>query len=204
MKGRGGVGIRKRGEVESLRIGARIRNLRKERGYTLATVARGTGLSAGLLSLVENEQVTPPISTLLKIARFFGVTMSRFFEEKSPGSISVIRRGERKPISRRLSKDGRPIGYEYFSLGYKKADKMIEPFYVEFDPKKRDEVLYFDHEGEEFLYVLSGRLEFNTIDQSTILRPGDALMFDSSVPHGFRSAGPGRASAVVTVVEKRA
>ncbi|MBI2061466.1 MAG: cupin domain-containing protein [Nitrospirae bacterium] len=190
-------------EVHHLHIGQRLRWLRRSKGYILKTVARGTGLSPALLSLIENEQVVPPIPTLLKISRFFGVPLVGFFEEQASGALAVVRARDRRPVNRRLSRDGHPVGYQYFSLGHLKTRKIMDPYFVEFEPKEKEEVSFFDHEGEEFIFVLNGRLEFSTPDQTVVLRSGDALMFDSNRPHGFRSVGPGSARAVVTVVEKR-
>lgn len=192
----------RRSRLPELQLGAHVRRLRRERGLTLQAVSSSTRLSPALLSLIENEQVIPPIATLLKIARFFNIPLSRFFEDHETGAVSVVRRHERLPVNRRLARDGQAIGYRYFSLGYHKAHKRMEPFLVEFDSKEKEDVLYFDHQGEEFLYVLAGRLEFRSPNRTEVLGPGDALMFDSTLPHGFRAVGSRTARAVVTVVDR--
>lgn len=187
--------------VSVFQLGRKVHWFRQQHGYTLKTVSRATGLSPGLLSLVENDQVVPPIGTLLRIAQFFGVPLGRFFEDPPSGSVAVVRKHERRPVDRRPSRGGRPVGYRYLSLGYKKNPRSIEPYYVEFSPKSVDDVVHFDHRGQEFVYVLSGRLEFSSPNEVVALKPGDSLMFDSRIAHGFRSIGSKSAHAVVTVVE---
>jgi transcriptional regulator with XRE-family HTH domain len=157
--------------LPELQLGAHVRRLRRERGLTLQAVSSSTRLSPALLSLIENEQVIPPIATLLKIARFFNVPLSRFFEDHETGAISVVRRHERVPVNRRLARDGHAIGYRYFSLGYHKARKRMEPFLVEFDSKEKEDVLYFDHQGEA-LHVAALFCLLNVVCTEATLRLG--------------------------------
>ncbi len=65
----------------------------------------------------------------------------------------------------------------------------MEPFLVEFKRKKAEKLSYFSHDGEEFIYLLEGVLEFRTENQQYILYPGDSLYFESSIPHAYGALG---------------
>ncbi len=95
---------------------------------------------------------------------------------------------------------GRPDGgYFYESLAYKKSRKSMEPFLVEFERKGREEVSFYSHEGEEFIFVLEGNLEFQTKDEVHQLKAGDSLYFESDVPHGYRALGRRNAKAIAVI-----
>lgn len=79
----------------------------------------------------------------------------------------------------------------------------MEPFLVEFKRRKVDRLSYLSHEGEEFLYVLEGRLEFRTEDHFLLLDPGDSLYFESSIPHAYRALGRKNVMALTVVYPSR-
>ena len=78
----------------------------------------------------------------------------------------------------------------------------MEPFYVTFDVKNTEEMQFFSHEGEEFVYLFSGKLEFRTKDHVLNLGPGDTLYFESDIPHAFRSLSEEPAQALIVVYHK--
>ncbi len=193
-----------RKELKQLGIGKKIRELRQKQGLTIQEVSERTGLSKGLISQIENEQVSPPISTLLKISNALNVELSYFFQEGKPEKkITVVRKNERIVSGRRGIKGNINIGYTYELLAPEKIHKHMEPFIVTFDPKERDEVIMFNHDGEEFHYVLEGRVEMITdIEDPIVLEEGDSLYFDSSIPHGFRGLDGKPAKTLVVVFQK--
>ena len=187
--------------LKDLGIGKKIKKLRQEKGLTLQELSEKTGLSKGLISQIENEQVSPPISTLMKIANGLSVEISYFFEQDEPTEkITVIRKNERISSGRRGIKGNINIGYTYELLAHKRPHKHMEPFLVTFEPKERDDVIMFNHEGEEFHFVLEGKLEMIAENHEPItLEEGDSLYFDSSIPHGFRGL-EGKPAKTLTVV----
>lgn len=184
-------------ELKELNLGQKIKTLRQRKGLSLPQMADKTNLSVPLLSQIESEVVAPPVATLLKISKALNVNIGYFFQEEESGKRAVIvRKNERKQVFRRIHEDPSKVGYYYESLAYPKADKHMEPFQVQFEVKKKEDLLFFNHKGEEFVFVLEGRLEFNYEDEAFILEPGDSLYFDSSFPHAFRAVGPKSASAI--------
>ncbi|EKD39268.1 MAG: XRE family transcriptional regulator [uncultured bacterium] len=183
--------------LASLDIGHQIRSLRNRRGLTLQDLADLTGLSKPNLSQIENNLVTPPIATLLKIATALGVSIGHFFQsDNQDSSMVVTRKADRYGVAKgpHISH----IGYQYEPLAYPKVDKSMEPFVVNMEEREADAIVYNNHRGEEFLYVLEGRLEFRSGDNVVVLEEGDSLYFDSIVPHGYRGIG-GPAKTLVVI-----
>jgi transcriptional regulator with XRE-family HTH domain len=184
-------------KVAALDIGSQIRKLRNRRELTLQDLANLSGLSKPNLSQIENNLVTPPIATLLKISTALGVPIGHFFQETAQESnIVVVRKEDRYGVAK--GQHISHIGYQYEPLAYPKADKCMEPFIVHMEERESDAIVYNNHRGEEFLYVIEGTLEFRCGDSTVTLREGDSLYFDSVVPHGYRGIG-GPAKTLVVI-----
>lgn len=186
--------------VKALKIGQKIRDLRQSHKFTLQDLAVKTGFSKPFLSQIENDHVIPPIATLLKLARALNVGLGFFFQdETSEDKISVTRPVERVRVERRPHHSKGEVDYIYESLEMKKSNKHMEPFLVEFRSRSRSNMAFVSHDGEEFLYLLEGQIEFRTVDRIEVLNAGDSIYFDSDISHGFRclSEKPARAVAVV-------
>ncbi len=182
-------------------IGNKMKKLRKARKLTLQDVARETGFSPALISQIENNNVSPPIATLSKLARFFDVKMGHFFdEEETERRYEVVRRGERRVISRVISQSGTGHGYTYEALSFRKRNKKMEPFLLTVSERAAEETLY-NHEGEEFLLILSGRAEVLLEEERILLEEGDAIYFDSSLKHRLLSLD-GQEVQVLAVVTR--
>ncbi len=187
-------------EVQKLKLGEKIKELRLRRANTLRQVAGISGLSVPLLSQVENNAVSPPVATLLKIAKALDVGISYFFrEEESKERAVVVRKDERKKTFRPMHTQNQESGYSYEALAYTKNGKHMEPFLVEFEPETKEKTVFLKHRGEEFVFLFRGRLAFQYDHEEIILDPGDSLYFESDVPHAFRALRGRKAQAVVVV-----
>lgn len=187
-------------EVKALDIGSQVRQLRQRNGLTLQNVSDLTGLSKPLLSQIENNIAAPPIATLLKISKALGVNIGYFFQDApSDHRIAVVRRDERKKAMRRSHQEADNVGYMYESLAYTMIEKHMEPFLVEIEPRSEKDLIFYNHRGEEFLYVLEGEVEFRCTDRIISLGHGNSIYFDSSLPHALRALNrkSGKALAVV-------
>jgi transcriptional regulator with XRE-family HTH domain len=190
-------------EVKKLHIGKKIRELRKNAEFVLQNLSDRTGLSKPLLSQIEREVISPPIATLLKISKALNVNISFFFQDDGQEErVVLVRRDESKMVDSRYF--GREeSGYYYEALAYKKSKKYMEPFLVEFKRMKAEKLSYFSHEGEEFIYLLEGTLEFRTENEQYVLNPGDSLYFESSIPHAYRALERKNAKALTVVYPSR-
>jgi len=187
-------------EVRKLKLGEKVKDLRLQKRYTLRQVAGNTGLSIALLSQIENNAVSPPVATLLRIARALDVTIGYFFrEEESKDKAVVVRKNERKKAFRRRYAQHGEGGYTYEALAYTRNAKHMEPFLVEFEPKQKEELTFLNHRGEEFLFLFRGRLAFHYDQDEIVLDSGDSLYFDAGVPHAFRALRGKKAQGIVIV-----
>ena len=168
-------------------IGTKIKELRKAKKLTLQAVARETGFSPALISQIENNNVSPPIATLSKIAKFFDVKISHFFDEEEVDcKYEVVRKADRREVNRVISAAGTGHGYTYEALSFRKRNKRMEPFVVTVSSRPDEETLY-SHDGEEFLLILSGKGEIILEDERILLEEGDAVYFDASLKHRLLS-----------------
>lgn len=187
-------------EILSLKIGAKVKLLRKDMQYTLQDLSEKTGLSKPLLSQVENSLVIPPLPTLLKISKALRVPMTHFvsYEEER---VAVVRKKDVKSSPKRIVEGRDPESYLYYSLLDGKTHKKMEPLYVEFSQVARDKVTALTHHGEEFVHVLEGQLEVLYNDTIIVLEEGDNLYLDGRIPHGYRSLTKKRSRALMVVTE---
>lgn len=186
--------------VKAFKIGNKVRELRQKNRNTLQDLASKTGLSKPFLSQIENDHVVPPIATLLKLARALNVGMAYFFQDEiSSEKISITRQRERTRVERRPHQEKGEVDYIYIALETKKTNKNMEPFLVEFPIRQAEDMVFQSHEGEEFLYVTEGTVEFQTVDRVEVLEPGDSIYFESDISHSFRcvSEQPAKALAVI-------
>lgn len=162
-------------------IGVQIRSLRKRQEITAAELANHAGLSAGMLSKIENGTVSASLESLESLARALNVPLTSFFatyEERS--DCSFVQAGKGVTIERR----GTKAGHQYQLLGHSIAgDLIVEPYLITLSDEAEPYPV-FQHAGVEFIYMLTGAVIYRHADKTYPLRPGDALMFDSSAPHG--------------------
>jgi len=191
-------------QIKEFRIGDKIRGQRQQRRLTLQELSELTGLSKPLLSQIENEQVVPPLGTLLKISRGLKVDIHFFFEDEGDRQKLVVTRGEElRPDLQRQAVNAENRPYTYHSLAQGMRQKNMEPFLVEVENAIWDDKLFFRHDGEEeFLYVLEGEIDLHYGSEIYRLKAGDSVYYDSSQPHGLVSVGNCKARIVAVLYSK--
>lgn len=162
----------------------RIRNLRQEAGLTLSEAAEKAELNKSSLSKIETCQISPSIATLMRIAKVLGVSITDFFVDADPEPVYVLTKKDQGMV---VSQDGSKFGYTYKGLALGKSGKTAEPFILTIDPS--DPPGEFRHAGQEFIYMLSGRMEFTINEEKLLLTPGDSLYFDSANLHKTKILG---------------
>jgi transcriptional regulator with XRE-family HTH domain len=166
-----------------LTIGEKIRDLREKRGFSLQDMAGRTGYSSAILSQIENHMVSPPLGALIKLAKALEVKVGTFFGDEPREPYAIVRKDERRSISRVASKEGVSYGYSYESLGFDKKDRHMEPFLVTLEPATVKSEKLSTHEGEEFIFILEGEMEAILGPHKDILYAGDCIYYDSTIPH---------------------
>jgi transcriptional regulator with XRE-family HTH domain len=170
-------------DFEEIRVGEKIKIFRESKGLLLKDVADLTGFSTALLSQMENHLVSPSLGTLIKMAKALGVKVGDFLGETQGEPFTIVRKDERKTVSRFASKEGVKYGYLYESLGHEKRDRHMEPFIVTLEPATVKTSKTSVHEGEEFIFVLEGEMEVILGNHTDVLFPGDSIYYDSTIPH---------------------
>ena len=182
-------------------IAGKLKEIRKSLNIRLGELAERTGLTKGYLSRIENSPNPPPIATLGKIAGALGVDITDLFSKAADSAeyrqLSISRNGERMAPSKGR---GSSYGYMYQSLASDKKGKNMEPYICDVGFAHPVDInTEFTHQGEEFIYVLEGRLEMFYKGRSYIMEKGDCAYYDSDVPHSGRSIGEKKAKLLVMI-----
>lgn len=182
-------------------IARNIKTLRKQREITLEKLSALTGLTKGYLSKIERSRKAPPYSTLNKIAMALDVDAAFLLGERLDKSkdtrISFTKKNQGKVVNIMTSlSEGSLYGYVYEALASDKPGRNMEPYIIE---PSFDEEAIFQHEGEEFMYVLEGRHELIYDEKKHIMEEGDCVYFDASVPHTGKSLGKKKAKLLAVM-----
>lgn len=173
----------KPGPLNSLQVavGREIKRYRIKAGLTVAGLAGAAGLSPGMLSKVENGQISPSLGTLQALARGLNVPLTSLFKQfEKSADASYVPAGQGLLIERK----GTRAGHQYQLLGHSVGKPVhMEPYLITI-PEETDVFPVFQHEGLEFLYVLEGEMNYRYGNHLYTLRRGDSLHFDSGTPHG--------------------
>jgi len=175
--------MEEKNEAREIPVGEKIKSLREQKGLSLKDVADQTGFSTALISQMENHLISPSLGTLIKLAKALEIKVGNFFGETHEEPFAIVRKDERKTVSRFASKEGVKYGYGYQSLGFEKKNRHMEPFIVTLEPATIKTSKTSTHEGEEFIYVLEGEMEVIFGDHRDTLYPGDSIYYDSTIPH---------------------
>lgn len=162
-------------------LGASIRRARKRRRLTIQQVAEISGLSISFISQLERDLVSPSVNSLQKVSRALGIQIGGFFEDQGRAG-RVIRAGERP----RLIYPNR-IEEEYLLTPVN--SKKLQVLYYRLKPGMSSGEPYSHDSDEECGIVLRGSLEVTVARETVVLGPGDAITFDSHLPHAWRNTG---------------
>ena len=182
------------------RIGWRIRKLREGKKMTLSELAKRARLSKSLLSKIENGKVSSPASTLSVIADSLKVGLNFLLDEnvdQREYKYVLVRKDERI----RLDRGTEDFGLYYEMIAYKKPNKLMNPFILIVENRRRVPVL-FTHHGEEIIFVLSGKMEFAYGKEKLVMEPGDSIYFDADVPHGGRNIGDNPLRVLMVICDR--
>jgi transcriptional regulator with XRE-family HTH domain len=178
-------------------IGEKLRTLRLRKKMGLVQLGRHTGLSPALLSKIERGLMFPTLPTLLRVALVFGVGLDFFFsDQRRRRALGVVRRAERL----RFAEKEKGATYSFECLDFAAVERKLNAYFAEFDAAPAGKVISHQHGNAEFLYLISGSLGVTVGHDDNTLHSGDAIYFDSSVPHSYRRIGKPPCSAIVVTV----
>jgi transcriptional regulator with XRE-family HTH domain len=167
------------GEEPLPEVAPRLRELRRARRLSLEAAAARAGLSPAHLSRLETGRRQPSLPMLLALARAYGTTVSHLLGEEATAPVEVFRAADAAPVT--------SAEWTYTQAGG--ADRAMQTLRLHVPPGPRDqEALVRVHPGEEWLFVLKGRLRLTLGGAEHLLDPGDSAHFDSLTPHRIASA----------------
>jgi transcriptional regulator with XRE-family HTH domain len=170
-------------EIRIVEVAERIRSLREIMNFSVEEMAQAVDYSVERYESAEKGEIDFSINFLYKCADKFGVDMVELITGEKPklSFYSVTRKGAGLPMERRS-------GFNYFHLGARLKDKLCEPFIVTapYSEAEQNQPIHLSsHEGQEFDYVLKGKMKIALDNHIEILSQGDSIFFDSSHPHGM-------------------
>jgi transcriptional regulator with XRE-family HTH domain len=170
-------------------LGERLKDIRVEKGVSLDFLANETGFSAEYLSRMEKGEIMPPVATILRLSRALEIDSGILLREEREEAEKTKADGFRK----------RTEDYSYQTLTPEALYKHLKAFKVFIDPVSEHKGVGYQHEGEEFIYVLKGTVEVMVGENRNVLDPGESLHFNSSITHKIRNLSAEKAEMLVVL-----
>jgi quercetin dioxygenase-like cupin family protein len=170
-------------------FGKRITNMREEKGLSLEDLSRDTGYAVELLQDVEEDRVAPPVALVLQLGRTFKI------------DIEQLQGPQEKEASKKRTKSHkkRVASYAYAPLTQPGEEKHLRAYRVTIDPATEHKGVEYHHEGEEFIYVLQGGLNIQVGQNTSTLKKGECISFDSSLSHKLSNPTHEKAELLVVI-----
>jgi len=179
-------------DMDQVNIGESLRRLREARHISMRTLAKISGLSANALSMIERSKTSPSVSTLYKLADALEVPVTSFFG--SPVELQQVIH------LRALDRSRIPIiRGTWEGLGGEKFIGRVEPFVLTLETGADSGPAPLVHTGHEFVFCLTGNIEYKVEESSFLLLPGDSLLFAAHLSHRWRNAGQDPANVLIVL-----
>ena len=169
----------KAGEVEE--VGARIQQLRKEKGISLEDLSSLTGFDVSLLEDIETGKEQPQLGTVMKLSKALDSAVGRLVSGMGTKLYSITRKNDRKQVVRTASKTNKKNVYSYMSLAPEVQGRHMEALIVQLEKNEEKEISV--HNGEEFVFVLEGVANLTIANETYDLEPGDSAYYLSTTSH---------------------
>ncbi|KQC11740.1 MAG: hypothetical protein APR62_09185 [Smithella sp. SDB] len=168
-------------------FGTKLRKLREAKSLSIEVLAHDTGYPADFLNGIEEGKTPPPVAVVLQLSRVLKVGMDQLQESKE-----ASRR-------RKISHKKRVASYAYAPLTLSGAEKHLRAYLVTIDPETEHKGVEYHHEGEEFIYVLQGGLTIQVGRNTSTLKKGECINFDSSLSHKLSNPTHEKAELLVVI-----
>jgi len=166
-------------------LGDRVRQLRSERGWSLAVLAGASGVSRSMLSQIEREQANPTLAVTLRIAQAFGMTLGDLVQVPDASSTITVIRANDRAYHYRSDKHCRIRTLSTLNL-----EKDVEFYEVQLQPGGALRSAPHYQGTREFLTVEKGQVRVESAGDSELLEKGDSVSYRADVPHAIINAGP--------------
>lgn len=165
-----------------MEVGKQLRAVRTAFGLSQRELAKRAGVTNGMVSLIEQDKVSPSVGSLQKILAAFPMTMAEFFTRDMEAGGDVVFRAKELP-------DVGTGDIQYRLIAASRRDRKMSILSELYEPGSDTGEDLLTHSGEEGGVVVEGELELTVAGETWQLGPGDAYYFDSRLPHRFRNTG---------------
>ncbi len=160
-------------------VGMRLRTFRERQGWSLRALADRCGLSINAISRIERGENSPTVSSLQRLASALAVPITDFFIDNHQRAVAFIRQGEGERINRGC--------FRAEQLGGGLPVQQLEPYLLMVEPDCQIASSPISHPGQEFVYCVSGQVEYCVGEDVFSLNTGDSLLFEAMQPHYWRN-----------------
>ena len=159
-------------------FGDKLKALRRAQGWSREQLAETTGQTPDFIAGVESGQITPPVAFILRLSSAYGVDPGTFLRDEEKGRIRD---------QRTQAYVNRTRNYSYQTLTSGAENDHLRAFMVTIEPHHDHKPVAYKHEGEEFIFVMAGELEFTLGSRVSVLKQGESIHFHSNTPHKLKS-----------------
>ena len=185
---------------EQNQVGPKITALRQIKNVSIQELAERCGFPVMMMDKIEKGDSIPSLGHLIKVARALGVRLGTFLDDSDRLGPVVSRKGKlREGTGFSTSNNESGPGLTFHPLAGDKAGRHFEPFLIDINPSPAVVTRLSAHEGEEFIFVLSGEVEISYGKDTYQLSEGDSIYYDSVVDHHVHSAN-GEPAMILAIV----
>lgn len=189
--------------MKYLALGDRLRGFREKKSLSLKQLSEQVGISENELERIEKNETAPKIAQLIRFAKELDINVADIFRDRpQEQSYELLRKSERQRFSPLLepNKNSKIYDYSYEMLTTPGDRKHLDAYLIEI-PSLQEKKPYenLTHPGEEFVYVLEGKIEGEINGEPISLSGGDSLFFRSNTPHSFYNPYPEMARAITVI-----
>jgi len=171
-------------------IGGKIKTIRKNKNISLTQIANETGYRVEFLEKIENGDLTPPVGVILQISRALDIESALLLRDQS----NTANVNDRAHAYAKRTKN-----YAYTTLTPGAENKHLKAFRITLEPNQDHSGVGYQHEGEEFNYVLNGIIEVWVGEHVNTLKPGESLHFNSGIKHKLKNISDQQAELLVVI-----
>ena len=181
-------------------VGLTITLIRHQKNITTNELAERSGFTTTMMEQIEQNETIPSLGHLIKVARALGVRLGTFLDDMDQLGPVVTRSGDIKRGTSFSNKNSNArLNLDFFPLASDKSGRHMEPFIVDINPSTISDFTQSSHEGEEFIYVLKGKIEIKYGKEIYPLSEGDSIYYDSVVDHHVHAADESSAKILAVV-----
>lgn len=182
-------------------VGAKVRQLREAKQMSVEQLAEQSQCHADQIQQIEDGALVPSLTPLMEISRALGVRLGTLMDDDPLEGPIVYSSTQSPKVIRFSGKDPQATSsnLDFFSMAAGKKDRHMEPFMIDVKPRTGEAPPLSGHEGEEFIFVLEGKIQINYGKTSYTLEAGQSIYYDSVVPHDVHAQGADTAKILAVI-----